>query len=633
MLDVVGHEFGHGVDDHTPGGISGGGTQEFVADTFGAATEWYANNPTDTPDFTVGERVNLVGSGPIRYMYNPSLAGDANCYSSSASRPRRSTRRPVRATTGSTCSPRAPTRPTASRPARPATAPSVTGIGIQNAEQIMYNAMLMKTSTSSYLKYRTWTLTAAKNLDATCATFNTVKAAWNAVSVPAQAADPTCTDGRQHRHREQPGHPDRHRRHGEVAAADRRPTRVGPDAHLVGHRSAGRPVDQRLHRPDQRHADHGRHLQLDGDRHATPPAPPAPPTFTWTISGGRRGGCASPGQKLGNPGFETGTAPLDGDRRRARQLRRRAGARRHLEGLAGRLRHDPHRHAPQSVTIPAGCAATLTFWLHIDTAETTTTTAYDKLTVKAGATTLATYSNLNKATGYSQKSFNLSSFAGQTVTISFTGAEDSSLQTSFVIDDTALNRELMPCRSSRPPGTPGRPSTGRPGVPAVVGRRSSSVEPVETHARPPALRWPARRGWSGGRGTGGMSDRCRGRSGLRRAGRWATPTRGNPRDSATENRPPGPSSVELVVTGGGAGKGETVVQETTSDPGDRIGSVNPARSKVEQRTLEGCPPECAGGPHEVAGNGGPRWMVAERSVARRPGTEPGLQTSPSASGL
>ena len=41
----------------------------------------------------------------------------------------------------------------------------------------------------------------------------------------------------------------------------------------------------------------------------------------------------------------------------------------------------------------------------------------------------------------------------------------------------------------------------------------------------------------------------RGRSGLHRAGRWATPTRGNPRESATENRPPEPqwSSVE---TGG-----------------------------------------------------------------------------------
>ena len=90
------------------------------------------------------------------------------------------------------------------------------------------------------------------------------------------------------------------------------------------------------------------------------------------------------------------------------------------------------------MAIPAGCGATLTFWLHIDSAETTTSVQYDKLTVKAGSTTLATYSNLNKAAGYSQKSFNVSSFAGQTVTISFTGTEDSSLQTSFVIDDTAL---------------------------------------------------------------------------------------------------------------------------------------------------------------------------------------------------
>jgi aminopeptidase S len=91
------------------------------------------------------------------------------------------------------------------------------------------------------------------------------------------------------------------------------------------------------------------------------------------------------------------------------------------------------------VTLPTGCASyTLSFWLHIDSAEPTTTTAYDKLTVQAGGTTLATYSNLNKAAGYSQKSLNLAAFAGQTVTLTFTGTEDISLQTSFVIDDTAV---------------------------------------------------------------------------------------------------------------------------------------------------------------------------------------------------
>jgi hypothetical protein len=92
----------------------------------------------------------------------------------------------------------------------------------------------------------------------------------------------------------------------------------------------------------------------------------------------------------------------------------------------------------QSVTIPAGCSATLSFYLHIDTSETTTTTAYDKFTVKLGSTTLATYSNLNRASGYTLRSFNVSSFAGQTVTLTFTGTEDVSLQTSFVVDDTAL---------------------------------------------------------------------------------------------------------------------------------------------------------------------------------------------------
>ncbi|WP_414720810.1 hypothetical protein [Streptomyces sp.] len=81
----------------------------------------------------------------------------------------------------------------------------------------------------------------------------------------------------------------------------------------------------------------------------------------------------------------------------------------------------------------------------MDTAETTTTTAYDTLKAQvlnsSGTvlTTLATYSNLNAAAGYTQRSFNLGAYAGKTVTIKFTGTEGSQRQTSFVIDDTALN--------------------------------------------------------------------------------------------------------------------------------------------------------------------------------------------------
>jgi hypothetical protein len=101
--------------------------------------------------------------------------------------------------------------------------------------------------------------------------------------------------------------------------------------------------------------------------------------------------------------------------------------------------------AMQQVTIPANAtAATLSFWLHIDTAETSTTTAFDKLTVQVRnssgtvLSTLATFSNLNHASGYQQHSFDLSSFKGQTIQVFFSGSEDSELQTSFVLDDVSL---------------------------------------------------------------------------------------------------------------------------------------------------------------------------------------------------
>jgi hypothetical protein len=157
-------------------------------------------------------------------------------------------------------------------------------------------------------------------------------------------------------------------------------------------------------------------------------------TFTWTISG--TAGCS--GQKLGNPGFETGTATpwtaASGVVSNSGTEPAHAGSwDAWLDGY-GSAHTDT---LTQPVSIPTGCHASLTFYLHIDTAETGTT-AYDKLTVKAGSTVLATYSNLNKNTGYALKTFDISSFAGQSVTVSFSGVEGSTLQTSFVVDDTAL---------------------------------------------------------------------------------------------------------------------------------------------------------------------------------------------------
>ena len=73
----------------------------------------------------------------------------------------------------------------------------------------------------------------------------------------------------------------------------------------------------------------------------------------------------------------------------------------------------------QQIAIPSTAAsASLSFWLQVQLAETTTTTAYDTLRVQvrnSGGTILATpaaYSNLNKGASYTQKSVDLSPYTG-----------------------------------------------------------------------------------------------------------------------------------------------------------------------------------------------------------------------------
>ncbi|MEU4088428.1 hydrolase [Streptomyces aureus] len=167
-----------------------------------------------------------------------------------------------------------------------------------------------------------------------------------------------------------------------------------------------------------------------------------------TSSGGGGGGTGTctAAQLLANQGFESGatswTATSGVITSSSGEAARTGSYKAWLNGY-GSANTDT---LSQAVTIPSGCSATLSFYLHVDTAETTTTTAYDTLKAQvlnsSGTVlaTLATYSNLNAASGYAQRSFSLgSAYAGQTVTVKFTGVEGSTLQTSFVIDDTALN--------------------------------------------------------------------------------------------------------------------------------------------------------------------------------------------------
>ena len=100
----------------------------------------------------------------------------------------------------------------------------------------------------------------------------------------------------------------------------------------------------------------------------------------------------------------------------------------------------------QTVSIPSGHNAGLTFWLNVTSSETTTSTVYDRLYVEVRSTsgallgTLGTFSNLNKGSlgSYTQRSFSLASWRGQTVRVQFRATTDVTLPTSFRIDDVAL---------------------------------------------------------------------------------------------------------------------------------------------------------------------------------------------------
>lgn len=115
-----------------------------------------------------------------------------------------------------------------------------------------------------------------------------------------------------------------------------------------------------------------------------------------------------------------------------------------IEGGSNNASHAAY----QQITIPSGTSPSLNFWLNVTSSETTTTTQFDKLFVEVRNTsgtllsTLATFSNLNKVTptnAYTLRgAYSLSSFAGQTVRVQFRATTDSSLVTTFRIDDVSV---------------------------------------------------------------------------------------------------------------------------------------------------------------------------------------------------
>ena len=158
-----------------------------------------------------------------------------------------------------------------------------------------------------------------------------------------------------------------------------------------------------------------------------PPPPPPPPGSELVVNGGFEGS-ASPWTLSGNAYWSTGGYPHSGTGYSI------LGAYNNASGAEY-----------QTVSIPSNHGANLTFWLNITSSESGPT-VYDRLFVEvrntAGALlgTLGTFSNADETTigNYSQRSFSLAAWRGQTVRIQFRATNDFSLPTSFRIDDVSL---------------------------------------------------------------------------------------------------------------------------------------------------------------------------------------------------
>jgi hypothetical protein len=166
------------------------------------------------------------------------------------------------------------------------------------------------------------------------------------------------------------------------------------------------------------------------------------PAGTVTCSGGPTPPSGGGSNLLANPGFESGAAVWSAS---AGTITSSTGRPAHTgtwKAWLGGNGTTASENVAQSVTIPATATApALSFWLRTDTAESGST-AYDTLRVQVVSgtttTTLATYSNVGANATWTQKSLSLSAFKGKTVTVRLAMTEDASLQTSFVVDDTAV---------------------------------------------------------------------------------------------------------------------------------------------------------------------------------------------------
>ncbi|MFF1442084.1 M4 family metallopeptidase [Streptomyces sp. NPDC058295] len=439
-LDVAGHEMTHGVTSNTANlnytGESGG-LNEATSDIFGTGVEFYAANSSDVGDYLIGEKIDINGDGtPLRYMDKPSKDGGSadSWYSGVGNLDVHYSSGPANhmfylLSEGSGTKVINGTSYTSTT----SDGVAVAGIGRAAALQIWYKALTTyMTSSTTYAQARTAALNAASALyGASSAQYAGVGNAFAGINVGSHITVPTTGVSVTN-----PGSQSATVGTAVSLQISASSTNSGSLTYAATGLPAGLSISSStglISGTPTTAGSSSTTVTVTDSTGATATA-----SFTWTVSSTGGGSCTAT-QLLGNAGFESGsttwTTTSGVITNSSSQAARTGSYKAWLDGY-GSTHTDT---LSQSVTIPSGCTnTTFTFYLHVDSAETSTSTAYDKLTVTAGSTTLATYSNLNKATGYVQKSFSLGSFAGSTVALKFSGVEDSSLQTSFVVDDTAV---------------------------------------------------------------------------------------------------------------------------------------------------------------------------------------------------
>ncbi len=170
------------------------------------------------------------------------------------------------------------------------------------------------------------------------------------------------------------------------------------------------------------------------------PVPPATNTPTRTPTPGP----VTCGERLTNGGFESGTSPWVQTSTNGFQL---IDTTRPHTGLYSAYLNGYNNGVDtiyQQVTIPStATSATLSYWWYMSTQETTHPWDYMYTQVlNSSGGLLATLQTINDGSTrntWVNPTFNLLAYKGQTIRIYFKGTTDSSLPTSFFVDDVSLN--------------------------------------------------------------------------------------------------------------------------------------------------------------------------------------------------